>query len=419
MTRYRTVDHLILPMIAWDPARPAAWINDHIAVVHATSNAYVIVGDDGDVIINTTTAAQAPRAREKFEALLGRPLNPARIIFTQSHPDHTGGWQIFAGPQTEMIGQQMFRQICAERKMLGAFFGPRNANVLAAMTPPGAPGNNWFDTPDPEPLTTFSDELGFIVSDRRYQIISMPSGETLDALAVWLPDERIVFTGNWAGAIHGALPNFYTARGDRDRSIPRWLQDCDRLLALEPDLLVTGHEQPIAGAGRIRADLGNVRDAVRFIHDETVRGMAAGTPLPDIMAALTLPDDLTPRDGRCPPHWIARSVWEEYAGWFRQERTSELYPTPASAIWPELVEMAGGAVEVAARARAHLDIGAAEKALHLIEMAVVAEPDNRQVRETELAIYEVLADRTEGRIFDLLGWLEGRMIAARAAIGEG
>ena len=418
MPKFSTLDHIVLPLIAWDPARPAEWINDHIAMVHATSNAYVITSEDGDVLINTTSANQSPRAREKFEALLGRPLRPLKIVFTQSHPDHIGGWQTFADGDTELFGQEIFRRICAERKMLGTFFGPRNANVLATMIPPGSMDLSWFTTPNPEPLTTFADTLAFTAAGRRYELISMPSGETLDALAVWLPDERTAFTGNWAGAIYGALPNFYTARGDRDRSIPRWLEDCDRLLALEPEVLITGHEQPIVGAAHIRATLGKVRDAVRYIHDETVKGMTSGATLPEIQAALKLPPQLEPRDGRCPPHWIARSVWEEYTGWFRQERTSELYPTPPSAVWPEVVDMAGGAAAVADRAAQHLAAGEAEKALHLIEMALAAAPLDRKVRETELAILEVLADGTEGRIFDLLGWLEGRIMTAQQALGE-
>lgn len=415
MPAYRTLDHLILPIIAWDPERPAEWINDHIAMVHATSNAYVITSDQGDVVINTTTAAQAPRAREKFETLLGRPLNVAAIIFTQSHPDHIGGWQTFTQPGAQMFGQRMFRQICAERKMLGSFFATRNANVLAAMIPPGVT-HGWFDTPDPEPLTTFSDSLAFEAAGRRYELLSVPSGETLDSLAVWLPDEKALFTGNWAGAIHGALPNFYTARGDRDRSIPGWLNDCDMLLALEPELLVTGHEQAIAGAERIRTDWKKVRRTIQLIHDHTVDGMTSGKTLPEIQGALALPADLTPRDGRSPPHWIARSVWEEYTGWFRQERTSELYPTPPSAVWPDVVAMAGGAAALVRRALEHLEAGEVEHALHLVEMAVVAEPENREVREAELAVYDHLMDLTEGRIFDLLGWLEGRVMAAQAVL---
>lgn len=418
MTRYSTHQHIVLPIIAWDPERPAEWINDHIAMVYATSNAYVVPGDGGDIVINTGTAAQGSRVREKFEALLGRPLQVAKIIFTQSHPDHMGGWQVFADAGVEMIGHSMFPQICSERKMLGAFFGPRNANVLAAMSPPGTLGTNWFDTPDPTPLTTFSDRHEFVGSGRTYRLINLPSGETLDSLAVWLPDENTIFTGNWSGAIHGALPNFYTARGDRDRSIPGWLNDCDKLLALEPELLITGHEQPIAGKNRIAAELGKVRQAIQFIHNHTVSGMTSGNTLAEVMATLRLPEELTPRNGRCQPQWIARSVWEEYSGWFRQELTSELYATPASAVWPEVVAMAGGATKLATRACEYLDTGQPEKALHLIEMAVEAEPANRQVRETELAIYDALADLTEGKVFDLLGWLEGRMIKTQASLAK-
>jgi len=417
MTRFRTLDHPVIKIIEWDPARPAEWINDHIAMVYATSNAYLVTGEDGDVVINTGTTQQSARIREKFEALIGRPLNVAAIVFTQSHPDHMGGWQAFAGRDTRMYGQKMFAQICAERNMLGGFFTPRNYNVLSAMVPPGVT-HAWFETPDPSPLTTFSEELEFEVSGRRYRLVSMSAGETLDALGAWLPEEKTVFTGNWAGAIQGALPNFYTARGDRERSIPAWLKQCDALLAEKPELLITGHEKPVVGNAAINVQLSKVRAAVQFIHDETVKGMNAGKPVGEIMASIALPLELEPREGRCPPGWIARAVYEEYAGWFHQELTSELYATPQSAVWGELVERAGGAEEVAGRARRHLEGGDPERALHLIEMAVHAAPESRAVREVELAVYEALADRTEGRIFDLLGWLEGRIRITREALGK-
>lgn len=415
MPRYSAREHLMLPIIAWDPARPAEWINDHIAMAHATSNAYLVIGDEGDVVINTGLEMQGARIREKFEELIGRPLNVAKIVFTQSHPDHMGGWKAFAGPGTELFGQRMFNQICAERNMLGQFFVPRNDRVLAALRPPGAPAFSWFDLETPAPITTFADELEFTCSGRTYRLLTLSSGETLDALAVWLPGDKAVFTGNWAGAIHRALPNFYTPRGDRDRSVPGWLAHCDKLLALKPELLVTGHEQPIVGNAQIAADLGKVRAAVQFIHDHTVAGMTAGTDLPTIQATLVLPPELEPRNGRCPPHWIARSVWEEYAGWFRHEATSELYPTPQRAVWGELAELAGGAAALAERARAHLP-AEPEKALHLIEIAVGVEPGNRTVREVEILVLEALVDATGGRPFDLIGWLEGRLIAARAGL---
>lgn len=417
MTRFRTLDHPMIAAIAWKADRPAEWLNTSVAMDRATSNAYLIPGDDGDVVINTGTAVQGEQIRKNFEALIGRPLKVTHIVFTQSHPDHTGGWQYFADEGVETIVQRKFERICAERKLMGRFFGRRNAKVLAALIPPGDTGAYWFEARDPAPLTEFSDTHDFTVSGRDYRLLSIPSGETLDALAVWMPQDKTLFFGNWAGAIMGASPNFYTARGDRDRSIVFWLEECQMMIELGAEMLVTGHDDPIIGVDAVRAHLTKLRDAVQYLHDETVAGMNEGKTLPELMAEIALPPHLVLRDGRGPVNWYVRAIWEEYAGWFRQERTSELYATPPSAVWPEVVALAGGAGVLAERAQTHLGAGDVEKALHLIEMATVAAPDDRMVRETELAIYEALADRTQGRVFDELGWLESAIIETRRALG--
>ena len=418
MTQYRTLDHPMMAAIAWDPEAPAERINDHILMVRATSNVYVVTGDDGDVVINTAPAHQGERAKEKFEEMLGRPLNVAKIIFTQSHPDHTGGWGVFAGPQTETIVQDAFEQICAERKLLGDFFTPRNARILAALLPPGTNGEFWFNAPDPAPLTAFGDEYEFEFSGRSYRLFTLSSGETLDALGVWMPQDKTLFFGNWAGAIHGAFPNFYTARGDRDRSVTQWLKHCEKMIALGPELLITGHEEPIAGAAAVKAALTKLRDAVQYVHDETVKGMNAGKRLSELRQEITLPAHLQTKPGRGPTDWYVRTVWEEYAGWFDHDLTSDLYATPASAVWPEIAELAGGGAMLAQRAQARLDKGEMEEALHLIEIAMVAAPCDAAVLRTALAVFEALADATGGKHFDLLGWLEGQIIATKKALGE-
>ncbi len=49
--------------------------------------------------------------------------------------------------------------------------------------------------------------------------------------------------------------------------------------------------------------------------------------------------------------WIVRSIWEEHVGWFRYESTTELYDVPPSAVWPDIVELAGGTATLLERAR--------------------------------------------------------------------
>ena len=71
---------------------------------------------------------------------------------------------------------------------------------------------------EPVLTTTFTTYHDFELGGRRFELYSVPGGETLDSLFVWLPEERTVFTGNYLGPIFGTIPNLYTIRGDRLRS---------------------------------------------------------------------------------------------------------------------------------------------------------------------------------------------------------
>lgn len=417
MNKYSTSDHSVLNSIAWHPEEPATRINDHILMSKSTSNAYVVTSEQGDVIINTGTPYQGSRTRERFEQLLGRPVKATKILFTQSHPDHTGGWAAFAEAHTDTIVQREFSRICHERQMLGAYFVPRSARVLSSMTPNKEHATAWFaGTRDPEPLTTFADYHRFTVGGRLFEVHSAPSGETADAVIIWLPGERTAFIGNLFGAIQQALPNFYTARGDRDRSVSRFFDDMALLMSLKPALLITGHDEPISGVEAIQAYLCKIRDAVRYIHDETVKGMNELKDMWSLMREIQLPAHLTPAPGRGPVAWYVRAVWEEYSGWFRSELTSELYATPPQSIWPELAELTGGAAALVTAAGKQLSKGKTVEALHFIEIAVAADPDNREVRETQIAILEALIEANGGLIFDELGWLESAVVTAKAAL---
>jgi glyoxylase-like metal-dependent hydrolase (beta-lactamase superfamily II) len=418
---HRSADHHLVKAIEWNPAAPAERINDFLLMSKGCSNSYLIPSDAGDVVINTGTPGETGH-RARYEALLGRPLKVAKVVFTQDHFDHIGGWTHFADPGVEMFAQAEFPRLCAERAALGAFFAPRGQAVLHALrpaTPPGQTAHVARDLRDlPEPLTLFEDHHAFEVGGRRFELLSAPSGETLDSLMVWLPKEKVIFTGNWMGALYGALPHFYTLRGDRDRSVPRFMRDLERLIALQPELLVTGHDEPIRGAERIRSDMTQLLEAVRHIHDETVKGMAAQKDLWTLMREIKLPAHLAMAPGRGPVSWYVRAVYEEYTGWFRHESTTELYAVPARTIWPELAALAGGPDALAARAQARLAADEPVEALHFVEIALAADPNNPAVRRAEIAALERLIERTQGRTFDEVGWLETQIERAKAAIGE-
>jgi alkyl sulfatase BDS1-like metallo-beta-lactamase superfamily hydrolase len=416
MARHASANHHLVEAVAWDPAKPAERVNDFILMSRSGSNCYVVTGDSGDVMINC--GSDQPAHRDRFERLLGRPLKVAKIVFTQDHVDHIGGWPNFADPGAEIIAQAEFPRLCRERAMLGPFFMPRLSAVIHALLPAAQTIQSAFLRPLslPETVTLFKDTHAFEVGGRRFELYAAPSGETQDSLMVWLPKEKVVFTGNWMGALYGALPHFYTLRGDRYRSVPFFIEELERLIAWGPELLVTGHDQPIAGAELIRADMNKLLGAIRFIHDETIKGMNAGKDLWTLMREIQLPPQYDMAAGRGPVRWYVRAVYEEYTGWFRQEFTSELYETPSRSIWPELAKMAGGPEALAGRAQERLVAGAPVEALHFLEIALAADPQNRTAREAELAVLERLVDLTEGRTFDEIGWLETKIEEAKAAL---
>ena len=201
----------------------------------------------------------------------------------------------------------------------------------------------------------------------RMELISVPGGETTDSLVVWLPEERICLCGNTFGPLFGHIPNLVTMRGDRYRDALTAIASVERVRDLQPELLVTGHFEPIAVAERINAELTRLRNAIQHIHDQTVAGMNAGKDILTLMREITLPPEYEVGQSYGKVDWDVRAVWENYSGWFHHRSTTELYPVGFDAVAADVVELAGGDALVE-RARAHLDAGRPLHAIHLAEL---------------------------------------------------
>jgi alkyl sulfatase BDS1-like metallo-beta-lactamase superfamily hydrolase len=408
-----SVKHRLVENTAWLPSRPAERVNDHIWLSRSNSYPYLIASPDGDVVINTGTAAQGARHRERFEQALGRPLDIRAIIITQSHHDHLSGWSVFNSPSVQTIVAANYEKNLAERMRLAPYFnGRRTAQMFHRKVVPGeAVTASNFGTPIgglplPVPTVRVHEPYRFEVGGRVIEVRRAPGGESLDGLIVWLPGEATVFCGNLMGAIYGALPHLSTIRGDRPRSAMLFVECIERLLALEPELLLTGHDHPVHGRDRIRQDLGKIADAVRYIYDWTLDGMAAGKSLESLMADIQLPPDLKPNNGRAPVSWQVRAVWEEYAGWYRADSVTGLYPVPQRTIWPEIIALAGGPDVLVERAAARLAAQKPVQALHFTDMVLAQQPDHRGALEVEIGAMQLLYERDGCEAYDLSRFLE-------------
>jgi alkyl sulfatase BDS1-like metallo-beta-lactamase superfamily hydrolase len=220
------------------------------------------------------------------------------------------------------------------------------------------------------------ESLTLQVGQRRIELIATPGGETTDSMVVWLPEERVCLCSNTFGPVFGHIPNLVTIRGDRYRDALTVIDTIERVRALQPETLITGHFDPIVGAHRIDAELSRLAGAVRSVHDQTVAGMNAGKDVNTLMREITLPEHLEVGQGYGRVAWDVRAIWENYSGWFHHRSTTELYPVGPESVSADLVELAGSAA-VLARARAHLEAGRPLQAIHLA--CAVARSDGSEV----------------------------------------
>ena len=160
-----------------------------------------------------------------------------------------------------------------------------------------------------------------------------------------------------------------------------------------------------------------MRDAVRYVHDATVAGMNAGKTVYQLMDEIRLPPHLELRQIHGRVSWAVKSIWEYYATWFHFDSTTELYPVPARAVHAEVGRLAGPDA-LASAAKGRTNIGKPVEALHLIEMALAADPVHRPSLEARKAALEALLREAEAGFQNSyeMDWLKLRIRKTEAAL---
>lgn len=389
----------------------AVAVTDHIFMAKDLSNAYLVTTREGDLLVNTGFNTGAERTKRLFAPHRTGPLR--KIIVTQSHGDHYGGVPALREPGTEIITERRFVETRRYYQELAPYFGPRTYKLWGSTVKK----DRDFKPPDEiVPDITVDRRLEFELGGRRFVLLSTPGGETIDSLTVWMPEERVAFTGNLFGPVFMSMPFLCTLRGDKPRSVLRYLASLDIVRKLGADLLVTGHGDPIRGADQIRADLDKLHGAVSHVNDATIAGMNAGKDVYTLMREIRLPEELKIGEFHGKVSWAVRTIWEEYSGWFLYDSTTSLYGVPRSSIDDDLAELSGGASVLAARARERLNKNQPVQAMHLLDIALGADLANRDALSVKKDALQVLLAASGGTNLSEVMWLRSEIAAVEAAL---
>ncbi|MES2490655.1 MAG: alkyl sulfatase dimerization domain-containing protein [Pseudomonadota bacterium] len=398
---------------AGDEQKEAVAINDFIFMAKDISNAYLVTTSAGDVLVNTGFMDNAERTKRLLAPHRTGALR--KIIITQGHPDHYGGVPVLREGGTELIAERRFVDTCRYFRELGPYLAKRSRKLWANTIKRAA---NPAPLPELVPDIAVDRRHEFELGGRRFELISTPGGEALDSLTVWMPKERVAFTGNLLGPVFLAIPNLVTMRGDKPRLVQRYLHSLDELRKLGAELLITGHGEPIVGAAKIRADLDKLHAAVSYVNSATIEGMNAGKDVHTLMREIQLPDELKVGEFHGKVSWAVRSIWEEYSGWFHHDSTTSLYGVPRSSVDADLVELAGGATALAARAQQKVADGKFLEALHLTDIALGAEPKQADALTAKRDALQGLLKASGGSNLSETMWLRSEITAAEATLAE-
>jgi alkyl sulfatase BDS1-like metallo-beta-lactamase superfamily hydrolase len=396
-------------------ASGALQVAESVYMAPGFGNTMMVVTDEGNVIIDTSLAINAQNHRDMLRQVDDGPIK--YIILTHAHPDHTGGISLWKEDDTKVIAQQNHVEFRHYQHRLSSLFASRNSAQFpwlfdGNVVPPAAPDaevENYGATVLAD--TLFDDSHQFKLGGLTFQVFHTP-GETYDHLSVWIPELKIAFTGD---NFYGSFPNIYTLRGTKPRWALDYVESLDEVIGWNAEILVPSHENPIYGSEAIAKALVDYRDAILYVHDETVRGMNAGLDVYTLMREIRLPPELARTETYGNLAWTVRGIFEGYVGWF-DGNPATMYSTPPSAAYPELITMAGGADAVAQRAAELIEEGKIRIGLHMADMALEADPESLTALNAQVTGFSMLEEQTEN--INESGWLMFGISQANAKIDE-
>ena len=375
----------------------------HVAIGYSLANSIMVEAEEGKIIIDTTGTIETGReVRSLFDRLNPYPIKA--VIYTHNHGDHVFGARAFVdNSETEVIAHEtteeyinrilgILRPIINKRssRMFGSFF-PEEAIENNGIGPFLEIGREGRQTSLVYPTKTFDESLELSISGLYIQLFHAP-GETNDQIFVWIPKYKALFPGD---NFYRAFPNLYTIRGTPYRDLAGWVKSIDMMRYLEPDLLIPSHSKPIKGAKEIRKHLTDYRDAIQFVHDQTVRLINKGMTPDQIANQIQLPEHLKSspflKEFYGTLQWSSKNVFTGYLGWF-DGNPSTLNPVSEAEEAERIIKLSGGRSKIFSEAKKSLDEKDYQWALQLTDYLLLDDPSDVETKKIRTSALNFLGE---------------------------
>ena len=375
----------------------------HIAVGYGIANSIMVEGVDGNIIIDASdSVAEAEEVYSHFRKINSNPISA--IIYTHNHGDHTFGAAYYYNLNEEkpMVIAHESTSHYVERIMgiLNPIISKRSSRMFGTELPSDEVINVGIGpylgvSQSPigyiKPTVTFGDELKINISGIEIELYHAP-GETNDQLFVWLPKQKALMPGD---NIYRTFPNLYTIRGTPHRDVKSWIRSLDHMRTLKPEYLLPSHTKPLSGPD-VMETLTIYRDAIQYVHDQTIRLMNKGYSADEISNLIELPSEVSQspfvREFYGTIRWSVKSIFNGYLGWF-DGNVSNLDPLSSKDYAERLVLLSGSEEDLFLALQQAVESKDMQWALQLSDSLLALNYKNDSTKELRQEAIQHIGDR--------------------------
>jgi len=221
------------------------------------NNLGFVVGDAGVLVVNTGPSVRVARAlHAAIRKITTKPVKWVVNVNSQNHYWHGNGY--FKSQGATILASKEAERVMRET-------GAQQLDANKTLLKEKAEG-----TALTYPTELISDQRELKLGKTTAQLLYVGPAHTPGDLAVWLPQQKILFSGDviYTERLLAVIPIGNTAN---------WVQTFDKLVALNPKAIIPGHGRPTT----VEVARRDTRDYLTFLLAEAKRILDAGGSLQD------------------------------------------------------------------------------------------------------------------------------------------
>ena len=281
---------------------------------------YFVVSKDGHQLIGIDTGTRPDSAKAAFESLQAYApgIPPLTTVFiTHAHWDHVGGHSYFRSLSShpKFYGRGNYQEEF-EKEFSGpdtfarSFFGERF---------------NSEDVRSYKPDVAIENRTDLTIGGSKFELIPAHGGETHDAMLIYLPEERVMFVGDFIMPYLGAP---FAEEGD----LEGLFDAIDVIVSRNPQYLLHGHE-PLTRNFSSPLILSHLKTDLAWLQDQVIAAIRRGDERASIHEANLIPPDLLANQpDSYQPYYILREhvidrLYDQHVGYWEANLQGLAHPS--------------------------------------------------------------------------------------------